>query len=84
MSGLTEEEAKTKWCPMARMVTRADNRPAGNRNLDYHPETLCIASSCMCWRWDHSLTVNNPTRTPGSGQTISKTTGYCGLAGGIR
>lgn len=64
MSGtaITEEEARKKWCPMAR-------HPEGNRvpyggdgtesadgdkaqfaieMADLHP---CIASDCMMWRW---------------------------------
>jgi len=43
---MTEEEAKTKWCPMV--------RPGRNRNFidekDAFNDSLCIGSDCMMWR----------------------------------
>ena len=33
---LAEEQAKTKWCPMARLNEGS---------------CKCIASECMAWRW---------------------------------
>ena len=61
----SEEDAKTKWCPMA-------------RNTFEHQTVNCIASACMAWRWvethvkdaDGNLTV-----------VSGDTHGYCGLAG---
>lgn len=52
---MTEEEAKTKWCPMIRtgMVAgmavnhHVDMQPGGQGVYD---ETRCIASDCMMWR----------------------------------
>ena len=42
---MTEEEAKTRWCPM--YIQHGDS---------LNPKTLergnCIASDCMLWRWD--------------------------------
>ncbi len=38
---LTEEEARTKWCPHDK-TERYNNFAAHNR---------CIASDCMAWRW---------------------------------
>ena len=60
---MTEEEAKTKWCPMARVSTliegldynqtavggAACNRPAEGNNM-MSDNALCIASDCMLWR----------------------------------
>ena len=63
---MTEDEAKTKWCPHVRFTSNDermyDNRPSR------HPDTACcIASDCMAWRW-----VNPHSEAPD---------GYCGLAG---
>lgn len=52
---MTEEEAKTKWCPFARVVDRqveltaAANRWYGNA---FSSNSCCIGSACMAWRWD--------------------------------
>jgi len=35
---MTEDEAKTKWCPQAKG--------------QYPSQTYCIASECMMWEWD--------------------------------
>ena len=88
---MTEEEAKTKWCPQMR-----------EELLERHlsdPERLmnrCIGSACMAWRWagwvnrlaDGSHEVNQthggpflmphgPTQNPHGCDRF----GYCGLAG---
>jgi len=55
---MTENEAKTKWCPFIRvtvtpnddcwqgnMLTNRGNIPAVNENLQ------CIGSECMAWEW---------------------------------
>lgn len=42
---MTEDEAKTKWCPFAHL------EGAGNRHSDNSPAVLCIGSDCMAWRW---------------------------------
>lgn len=48
---VTEEEAKEKWCPMAR--TAGYNC---SRNREYTGSTpsvmCCIGSNCMMWEWD--------------------------------
>jgi len=73
---MTEEEAKTKWCPQAR-VTRAgtDDATSWNRFVDEGVPipngSRCIASACMAWRWD----VPDPATYEG------RAPGYCGLAG---
>ena len=68
----TEEEAKTKWCPMVRIFSGTSNYVAAcNKNmLDRDKDKdRCIASNCMMWRW--IPTIYAP-------ETKS---GYCGLAG---
>lgn len=70
---MTEETARTKWCPMVRF-SGEDNNSTFNRADIFpmnHPETnnvcipRCIASDCMMWRMEGS----------------SNKLGYCGLAG---
>lgn len=107
---MTEDEAKTKWCPFVRIVTgtiaadktsqHASIQPAYNRVAEGHNWAFpgggcCIASACMAWRWvaiwngsyndtfDPSFADGGPhsTRTPNF--SLSKTDGYCGLAGGL-
>lgn len=52
---LTEEQARTKWCPKALHQT-GNEEPAANRWSDrdgHHAnpaECRCIASDCMAWR----------------------------------
>lgn len=46
---MTEEEAKTKWCPYARLD--GNNRHWGSGG-DAAPISRCVASACMAWRWD--------------------------------
>lgn len=73
---MTEEEAKTKWCPMAR--TRLSDGIGGNRMDEATASgdpigsvplygTFCIGSACMAWRIS-------------SGALCSDPEGYCGLA----
>lgn len=56
---LTEDEAKTKWCPMARVPILDCSRAipvtvAANRDHYGDPTAsgCCIASGCMLWTWD--------------------------------
>jgi hypothetical protein len=58
---VTEQEAKTKWCPAA----RADQQGhTANRDPFGRPDgaCLCIGSACMAWRWDDADSLDKPTR----------------------
>lgn len=82
MMFLTEEEAKLKWCPMLhKAVVQLIEAGKLSRATETDAKFLCIASDCMFWRWQSSLTINNPQRKPGFGQKIEQERGYCGLAG---
>ncbi len=80
---MTEEEAKKKWCPMARVHivenedyyhNRTATGPAVNKGT---AKANCIASACMMWRWE------GREAPAGSVFENEKSTvyGYCGLAG---
>lgn len=70
---MTEEEAKTKWCPFANVVVANDipGYPAVNRTTMGSADSscLCIASACAAWRWDYPPDNRNGPH------------GHCGLAG---
>lgn len=72
---MTEEEAKAKWCPFARLVLTSEGFPSGNRFQEnsFVGETRCIGSACMAWR--KYTAVVQPMGTPKADY------GYCGLAG---
>lgn len=78
---MTEEDARTKWCPDA--VFPIDSlrlTVGGNRHIsgEIPQECKCIASDCMMWR-------EYPYAVCGDGKKhyydMSKQGGYCGLAG---
>ena len=49
---MKESDAKTKWCPMARVVIDATGYGSGNRfgSAKIHNDNcLCIGSACMMW-----------------------------------
>ena len=79
---MTEDEAKTKWCPFVRWAGSTDKpidaRAFGNNRgrIDKNQHNPhCIGSACMTWRWDE-------TRNP-DGSHVDKEyrDGWCGLAG---
>ena len=63
---MTEDEAKTKWCPMARLASgggSVNRYYVGGMGGGPTTGSNCIASGCMMWR------------------ETSSQHGYCGLAG---
>lgn len=73
---MTEEEAKTKWCPFGRILAGTDGTPplaaSYNRSSELD-EPRCIASACMAWRWADPTTPHMDDR--------AELGGFCGLAG---
>ena len=86
---MTEDEAKTKWCPFARCVAgkelltgaqTSSETPTFNRVALPDGYTIphgakCAASACMVWQW---------SRTPGQAALHipkAEAHGQCGLAG---
>jgi hypothetical protein len=93
---MTEDEAKTKWCPFARvggpMQSIAEgtsyNRWPGSDGtteamLGENHITLFIGSACMAFRWlpDATATLSGHTITNLTERAHSGRLGYCGLAG---
>lgn len=72
---LTEQEARTKWCPHAR---QDDNVGIFRNALHDDNGFACIASECMAWRW-----VSETFHGLGTPQPIERAEGFCGLAGRI-
>ncbi len=67
---MTEDEARTRWCPFARAWSGPGAPVALNRVDDQgHTGCHCLASRCMAWRWHIS------------GYHGRLNSGYCGLAG---
>lgn len=68
---MTDNIAKTKWCPMSRYVLSVTGELISNRQGHVNdPWDSCLVSDCMMWRW---LIYENDTK--------STTEGYCGLGG---
>lgn len=89
---MTEDEAKTKWCPFVRFVgsTMSEHSAFSSRLEDLSPEgTRCIASACMAWRWE--MVHDGSFNTTLTGPLLDVTEripnfkpserGFCGLAG---
>lgn len=79
----TEDEAKKKWCPMARCGGNVGcNRGGG----DFASGPYCIGSDCMMWRW-----LNQKVwQCAETGEIMHKdfsdngklvSVGYCGITG---
>lgn len=78
----TEQQAKEKWCPMAR-----DSETAGNRSQQY-PEHIafnCLGSECMFWRWGPDSEDGIILEEAGDALNTEKWetpgVGYCGAGG---
>lgn len=89
---MTEDDARTKWCPFARAVVvakGAQDVPTHNRltmvGMDHSAIDMinCIASECMAWRWSdvRRENYNKDIRVSMPTYSASTTEGYCGLAG---
>lgn len=68
---MTEDEAKTKWCPQTQFDPQ--RTPQG-----FHPSQTCLGSACMAWRWiEGSDDVGGFKRVD---PEDSRKLGCCGLA----
>lgn len=72
---MTEDEAKTKWCPFVQFsVGQVSDKPLwlSNRNDPDTTKVTCIASACMAWRYSDKGFVDK-----------ADWQGYCGLTTGV-
>ena len=67
---MTEEEAKTKWCPMVRGTY--SNRYVSE--IGFSKDQACLASGCALWRWENTSFVKGT-------EEDKHLAGYCGLGG---
>ena len=82
----TEEEAKTKWCPMARVTDCTDDNrkswPTFNR-IGGMPDPIndahCIASECMLWVGTDNILFPEKQSPSDATEPVYKSAGYCGL-----
>lgn len=84
---MTEDEAKTKWCPAARVVWPGSDWGSafsGNRSPlsddGFNGADRCIASECMAWRWDKGTTYTTDGKA-WNRMPSAPAEGRCGLAG---
>lgn len=80
---ITEEQAKTKWCPFARVYHGTLDSPAYNRRHDDElpSRASCLGSDCMAWRWDHPSQQPSGIGYASNGTPDVNGLGHCGLAG---
>jgi len=85
---MTEDEAKTKWCPMTRAADSTENIPLVVNRTEVG-DTDCIASECMWWVHEKSAWCHpdgrEPTKeelhehlTPEDAGLITLKFGHCG------
>ena len=75
---MTENEAKTKWCPMVRFGTASCNSDPQTQRNNYEGY-CCIASECMWWVWDRTPEqYKNHLIEGGSDMPWAKPSGHCG------
>ena len=79
----TEDEARQKWCPFARVPPYEGSGSPANRwnevsvkhpDSSYKVQCACIASECMAWRVVEMVYTDPPNER-------ASDKGYCGLAG---
>jgi hypothetical protein len=85
---LTEAEAKTKWCPFARVGGGQGMDGSSYNRIEHHGGDIshtvatCLGSACMAWRWQAG-TFEDYGRMMAKNKSgyVVVATGHCGLAG---
>ncbi len=78
---MTIEEARTKECRQipAFMQSTSDSNLIDSGSVQFIP-SKCSANECMHWRW-HEKFITDHQLEHKPRPMLSKTDGYCGLAG---
>lgn len=86
---MTEDEAKKKWCPFARVGSSVSG--LGSLNRDASPSddsinglprrALCLGSACMAWRWQGWRLDEQRDVHTNECDAAGVRVGFCGLAG---
>ena len=85
--GMTEDEAKTKWCPFRPVERIADQCAPWESpypSAKYNESERCIGSGCMAWRWhsfEHRLREYEDGEKEFTSSHDETFGGFCGLAG---
>lgn len=78
---MTEDEAKTKWCPMTRHGYGSEGVGINRMHNNKQPETArCIGSDCMMWR-KGGISYAADREYSEQELEVIYSHGYCGLAG---
>lgn len=88
---ITEDEARTKWCPFANVYVPYQNTgAAGNRGLSKDKgmqanegSARCIASECMMWVATDNMPWPLNQHPSDASEPVYKPAGYCGLNAGL-
>jgi hypothetical protein len=81
---MTEEEAKTKWCPAVRVYRRTSHDNVDysetNRGEDTATPTAhnCIGSACMAWRWGQEYEYAETRLVKDNDSAVARALGYMG------
>ena len=84
---MTEDEAKTKWCPHVRLTATGDPVNGGEWSTNRADQEIgletvsCIGSECMAWRRFKIGQHQESCGPQGGYKTVVDYEGYCGLAG---
>jgi len=83
---MTEDEAKEKWCPMARVTLLSDSKLVGSANRaglggrSIEEDPKCLGSECMMWVTNTKQVISSLNPTVVDDEPCDPPDGHCGLA----
>lgn len=83
---VTEQEARTKWCPHARVPGMHGVQSVNRQKEATRPFSAilpascrCVASECMAWKWKQYHSPEEREARKPNGLAVETPLGYCGL-----